>query len=1218
MTTREKLDSIAEERVLILDGAMGTMIQTHKLEEDDYRGALFAGHEHKLKGCNDILCLTKPEIVGGIHEKYLEAGADIIETCSFNANAVSLADYGLADRAFEVSRAAAALARSAAAAWSTPEKPRFVAGVLGPTTKSAGISPDMDDPGRRSIGWDEREAAYYDNARGLLDGGADILMIETIFDTLNAKAAGAAILRLFRERAASVPVMISAAISDAAGRLLAGQTVEAFCVSMTHIEPWAIGLNCSLGAEKLKKSVRALSGTAPCRVSAHPNAGLPDENGVYTETPETMAAFLREYVDEGLVNVLGGCCGSTPAHIAAIAQMTRERSDAGIRPRPFPPFVPKRYKTTVCGLEPLTIERERLTIVGEKGNAPGSKRFLELVKAEKYEEALRLVRKNIEDGADLIDICMDDGLIDGEKAIVSFVNLALSDPDVARVPFFIDSSRFSVIEAALKCIAGKAIANSISLKEGEAEFLRKALRLRELGAAAVVMLFDERGQAADYERRVEIASRSYNLLRASGFPPEDIIIDPNILAVATGMSEHDRYALDFLRAVPEILSRCPRVHICAGVSNLSFSFRGSRPVREAMHAVFLHLARSAGLTVAIADTAAAGLYDSLDPALRLAAENLLLCRDPSAASELLRIAEDSRGEAPPLGRAPPRPTPPSGGSTPATPPNQTAGPHERIIGAMLRGDDETIAEDVRELLAGGTTALQAVEGPLMEGMRQVGELFGDGKMFLPQVIRSARVMKKAVAALEPHIAAQGGSGSALSSRNVIVMATVKGDVHDIGKNIVGTVLACNGFKVLDLGVMVPAETILEAARREGALFVGLSGLVSPSLDEMVHVAEEMERQGFTIPLLVGGAAASLAHTALKIAPVYGAPVVYIKDAGQAPGLARRLSSPALRPGLLEELSARYEAAAASHNKRASERRFLSIEAARENRLRQDWQPPEPKVTGIISLDDYPLEPVAARFDWEAFFSKWSGPKDPRLEADARALLDEIIRQKRLRLRGVAGVFPACSDGDDILVYAQSPSEEVALKIACLRGQIRKAAAAPNVSLADFIRPEGAGKDWIGFFALSAGFGLDAAKAEYAARGDDYRAIIFALLADGLAEAFSAEAHSRLRRDWWAYETDVESAGRRIQGIRPAFGYPCCPDHEDKRAVFRLLEAEHRAGLTLTESAMIVPAASVCGMYFAAPAAYYFSCGPIADDQLADWARRKNIPPETARRRTGFL
>ncbi|MDR3357105.1 MAG: methionine synthase [Spirochaetaceae bacterium] len=1220
MNIRERLEEIAEKRVLILDGAMGTMVQRCNPGEEDYRGGLFAAHSHKLKGCNDVLCLTRPELVSGIHEQYLRAGADIIETCSFNANAVSLADYGLSEEAYRISRAAAAIARRAADSYASADRPRFVAGALGPTTKSAGISPDVDDPGRRAIGWDELEAAYYDNARGLLDGGADILLIETVFDTLNAKAAGAALLRLLSERGADVPIMVSAAISDAAGRLLAGQTVEAFFVSVAHLAPWAVGLNCSLGAEKLKRSLAALSRASSCRVSAYPNAGLPDENGNYTETPETMAASLRDYVDEGLVNVLGGCCGSTPEHIAAIAAMARERAEAGVKPRPVPP---KRYRTLVSGLEPLEIGRGKLSIVGERGNAPGSKYFLDLIKAKKYEEGLRIVRKNIEDGAELIDICMDDGLLDGEAEITTFVNLALSDPDIARAPLFIDSSRFSVIEAALKLAAGKSIANSISLKEGEAEFLRKARRLRVLGAAAVVMLFDERGQASDFERRVEIASRSYRLLVGAGFPPEDIVIDPNILAIATGMGEHDGYALDFLRAVPEILARCPHAHICAGVSNLSFSFRGSSFVRNAMHAVFLHLAAQAGLTVAIVNIAALGLYEKLDAGFRETIEDLLLCRVFGAADRLLRVAEENKDEEFEGGGTPRAPKPPAcplppqrGGVPPAAPP---LSPPERVVRDMLKGDDGTIARDVLALLESGSTALEIVEGPLMEGMRRVGDLFGEGKMFLPQVIRSARVMKKAVAALEPYMT--GAADGAAAKLPVIVIATVKGDVHDIGKNIVGTVLACNGFKVLDLGVMAPAETILEAARREDARLVGLSGLVSPSLDEMVNVAAEMERRGFTIPLLVGGAAASLAHTALKIAPVYGGPVVYVKDAGQAPGIVRGLSSPALRAGLLDELSARYEEAVGVHNKRAAERQLLSIEAARENRLRSDWRPCEPRLTGIIDLDDYPPEAAAAYFDWDVFFAKWQGPADARLERDSRALLDEIVRERRLRFRGLAGIFPARSCGDDILVYSAGRDGAAAgpvLKIACLRNQTRKAAAAPNVSLADFIREDG---DWIGFFALSAGFGLDAAKAEYAARGDDYRAIIFALLADGLVEAWSEEAHERLRREWWGYESGGaggRGAGGRVQGIRPAFGYPCCPDHEDKRAVFRLLEAEERIGLGLTESAMIVPGSSVCGMYFAAPAAYYFSCGHIAGDQLSDWARRKGIGAEAARRRAGFL
>ncbi|MDR1363693.1 MAG: methionine synthase [Spirochaetaceae bacterium] len=1220
MNVRERLDAIAEKRILILDGAMGTLIQRHKLSEEDYRGARFAGHEHKLSGCNDVLCLTAPEIIAGIHEQYLSAGADIIETCSFSANAVSLSDYGLSDYAYEISRAAAEIARRSADAFSTPENPRFVAGVIGPMTKSAGISPDMDDPGKRAISWDELEAAYYENVSGLLDGGADILLIETIFDTLNAKAAGAAVLRLLAERGGlDTPIMISAAISDAAGRLLAGQTVEAFYISMNHLNPWSIGLNCSLGAELLKKSAAALSRVASCRISAHPNAGLPDENGDYTETPETMSGFLREYVDEGIVNVLGGCCGSTPAHIAAIAEMTRERLSMGKKPRPLPK---NHHETWVSGLEPVHIERNKLTIVGERGNAPGSKLFLELIKAEKYEEGLRIVRKNIEDGAKIIDICMDDGLIDGEKAMVRFVNLALSDPCIAKVPFFIDSSRFSIIEAALKCIAGKAIANSISLKEGESEFLQKARRLRVFGAAVVVMLFDEHGQAADYERRVEIAVRSYRLLTNDGFPPEDIIIDPNILAVATGMSEHDRYALDFLRAIPVILERCPHTHISAGVSNLSFSFRGNQFVRNAMHAVFLHLAVNAGLTIAIVNIAAAGLYERLSPSLRDTIKDLLLCRDANAANALLEIAEKGT----------------EGGATPAAHTTAhasriEAAPWERVIYAMLKGDDEHIKEDVVDLLK-KISALEIVEGPLMEGMRQVGELFGEGKMFLPQVIRSARVMKKAVAALEPYM--NTSAADAQLNMPLIIMATVKGDVHDIGKNIVGTVLACNGFKVLDLGVMVAAETILETARKQGAQFIGLSGLVSPSLDEMVHVAKEMERQGLRIPLLVGGAAASLAHSALKIAPVYKGTVAYIKDAGQAPGIVRRLANPALRPRFLEELSTRYEEAVNNHNKIAAERRLLSIEEARENRLRLDWnsaetQIPKPKILNLIDLNDYPLENIASHFDWDAFMVKWDDPsrRDARLEQDARNLLDEIVNRKRLSIRGVAGIFPALSSGDDILVYAggvdaEDVSIEPILKIACLRNQTRKAAAAPNVSLADFIKPLeaarngiSAGCDYLGFFAISAGFGMDEAKSDYSGRGDDYRAIIFSLLADGLVEAFSEEAHRRIRREWRAYYTSTESNAGRF-GIRPAFGYPCCPDHEDKRAVFRLMDVEKRTGLTLTESAMIRPAASLCGMYFANPASYYFSCGAVGGDQLTDWARRKNINIETARRRCGFL
>jgi 5-methyltetrahydrofolate--homocysteine methyltransferase len=1195
------------------------MIQRFKPVEEIFRGIRFKNHPTELLGCNDLLCLTKPEIVSSIHEAYLQAGADIIETCSFNSTAVSLGDYGLADLAYEISRTSAEIARKQADNFSTAEKPRFVAGILGGAAKSAGISPDVNDPGKRAVTWDELEAAYYDNARGLLDGGADVLMVETIYDTLNAKAAIFAISRLLEERDADVPLMISATVAsvspDAAvpGRLLAGQTLEAFCVSVLHAKPWSMGLNCSFGADTLRKYIRELGEYVPCFVSAHPNAGLPNRFGAYDETPATMAATIEEYLTEGLVNIVGGCCGSTPDHIAAIAAKAKNYAPRPIRE--------KRRKTMLAGLEPLTVEREKgLTKIGERTNVAGSRKFLRFIKDKNYTGALTLVRDMIGQGAALFNVGMDDPFLDARTSMKDFLNLALSDPGIARVPVMVDSSRWDLIEGGLKLLQGKGLVNSISLKEGEAEFLKKARLARRYGAAVVVMLFDERGQGAEYERKIEIAKRSYELLVRDGFPPEDIVFDPNVLSVATGIPEHDRYALDFIHACRWICENYPAVQISGGITNLSFSFRGNDPVREAMHTVFLKYAFEAGLSMAIVNPGALVSYDAIEPGLRDAVEDLLLCRKSGSAERLLNLAitiKDAGGGSGAENAA--KKSPDSWRSLDA---------EERVVHALVKGMDEHIEDDVLELRPRYAQALELVEGPLMRGMREVSRLFGEGKMFLPQVIRSARVMKKAVSALEPFMEQEKSAGM---DGRTILLATVKGDVHDIGKNIVGVVLGCNGYTVRDLGIMVPAGDILDAAEKEGAGIIGLSGLITPSLEEMVRTAREMEKRRMTIPLLIGGATTSLAHTSLRIAPEYSGPVVYVSDAGQSSGVVRALLSPSERPRFLEELERRYRQAAEQHERVSAKIELVSLEAARKNRVNAVSDPVrEPQTKGLIDVNGYPLERVIPYIDWKGFLRIWeidsrnSVEKEiagEKLLEDARKLLERLCAEKFLELRGVLGFFPALSKGDDVPVYDPSGEKELA-RFSFLRNQEKKRAGGPNPCLADFL-PQGRDGAWLGLFALSAGFGLEQAAAAYRARRDDYDALLLGTLADSLAEAFAEEIHLRIRREWWGYAAEKNLSIEDVlagnyAGIRPAFGYPPCPDHQDKRIAFDLLEAQKRCGLTLTESAMIVPAASVCGMVFPGSGAYYFSAAPVGEDQLRNWAERKGIGPEEARQRLGRI
>jgi 5-methyltetrahydrofolate--homocysteine methyltransferase len=1177
------------------------MIQSQGLGEADFRGSRFAHHGVGLAGCNDLLCLTKPELIASIHRAYLKAGADIIETCSFNATAVSLADYGLEALAYEISFAAASLARKAADAFCSPDKPRFVAGSIGPTAKSASLSPDIQDPGRRGVSWDELEEAYYDNVRGLMDGGADLIMLETIFDTLNAKAALFALSRLWEERGRALPVMISATISDAAGRLLSGQTLAAFCVSVLHGAPWSLGLNCSFGASRLKAYSKELAAFAPCFTSLHPNAGMPNAFGAYDDSPASMAACLESYMQEGLVNILGGCCGTTPEHIAAIAAVAQG----------YPPRVVPEHpgKTLFSGLEAVEAVPGKLVKIGERTNVSGSRQFLACIQQEAYPKALGIARSMLAQGAEGITVSMDDPLLDAKAALTQFLCLALSDPDIARAPIMLDSSRWEVLEAGLKLLQGKGLVNSLSLKDGEGEFLRKSRLAHRYGAAVVVMLFDEEGQAAAYERKIAVARRSYDLLVQDGFPPQDIIFDAVVLTIATGIPDHDRYALDFIRACGWIRAHCPYAQVSGGIANLSFCFRGNEPVRRAMHAVLLKHAMDAGLSLAIVNPGTMIPYEDLDPSLREAAEMVILCTRPDGAEVLLRAALAYQGEA--ATKDSPQYASTAGGSL-----VNSVDPEERVLEALLTGIDDTLEADVLTLRERYPRALDLLEGPLMQGMQEVGDRFGAGRMFLPQVIRSARVLQKAVAVLEPFMQEEKRAQSPsddVSSRGRILLATVKGDVHDIGKNIVAVVLGCNGYEILDLGVMVPAERILQTAEEERVGIIGLSGLITPSLDEMIRVAQELERRGLGIPLLIGGATASLVHTALRIAPEYSGPVVYVPDASRAAETVRALFSETERPAFLASLKETYREAVARHERLEARRSLIPLEEARANRVRLSWSPlPEkPERRGIRVWDEYPMSRVLPYLDWEGFLRSWSGgvqtmsgeARDEFLQ-DAKARLSSLAAAGVLQLRGVLGVFPALSQGDDVLVYDPQDTEREITRFAFLRNQGRRSEGSGNPCIADFVLPmelrgEGA-FDWIGLFVLSAGFGLRELQ-------DPYENLLAGTLANSLAEAFAEELHRRVLVEWRGGTADGP-----LRGIRPAFGYPMCPNHEDKRLVCDLLQAQERCGFTLTESAMLIPAASICGMYLSHPEARYFSLGPLGEDQLADWSTR------ACRKRVGDL
>ena len=1205
------------QRILILDGGMGTMLQNAQLSEDDFRGERFRDWPSDLKGNNDLLALTCPDVVARIHRDYLEAGADILETNTFNSTRLSQADYGMEDLVPELNRESARLAREVCdAVAAETDIPRYVAGVLGPTSRTASLSPDVNDPAKRNVTFDGLRENYYEAANALIEGGADLIMIETIFDTLNAKAAIYALEELFEDLGRRLPVMISGTITDASGRTLSGQTTEAFWNSVRHANPLSVGLNCALGAEELRPYLEELSTKADTFVSAHPNAGLPNEFGEYDQTPEEMAAIVSEFAQSGLVNIIGGCCGSTPEHIRAIADAVRSMA---------PRKIPERSKACrLSGLEPFNIEADSLFVnVGERTNVTGSARFKRLIVEEDFTTALEVALEQVENGAQIIDINMDEGMLESKEAMVRFLNLIAGEPDIARVPIMIDSSKWDIIEAGLKCVQGKAVVNSISLKEGEAAFREQATKCRRFGAAIVVMAFDEEGQADTFARKTEICERAYRLLVDEiGFPPEDIIFDPNIFAIATGIEEHNNYAVDFIEATQWIREHLPHAMVSGGVSNVSFSFRGNNPVREAIHSVFLYHAIRAGLTMGIVNAGQLAVYDDLPTELREAVEDVVLNRRSDGTERLLDIADKYKGDG-------------SGAAKKEDLEWRNWPVNKRIEHALVKGITAYIEEDTEEARAQAARPIEVIEGPLMDGMNVVGDLFGAGKMFLPQVVKSARVMKQAVAYLIPYIEAEKSEDT--QAKGKIVMATVKGDVHDIGKNIVGVVLQCNNYEVIDLGVMVPTEKILQAAIEHKADIIGLSGLITPSLDEMVHVAKEMQRRGMNLPLLIGGATTSKAHTAVKIEPQYEHPVIYVTDASRAVGVAGRLLAPNLKSAYVAEIREEYEKVRERNAKRRPKAADLDYTQARKRRFRTDWNshtPTKPNTLGLMTFDDYDLEELVERIDWTPFFMSWQltgkypkilndevvGEAAQNLFADAQVMLRKLIDEKRVHARGVIGLWPANSVDDDVIeVYADESRTEVVERLHHIRQQTTKGRDGICYSLADFIAPKESGKaDWIGGFAVTTGHGVDELSKAYEAAGDDYNAIMVQALTDRLAEAFAERMHERVRKEFWGYapeETLDNDAliAEKYQGIRPAPGYPACPDHTEKATLFRLLNASENTGLTLTENFAMWPAAAVSGWYFSHPQSKYFSTGKITRDQVEVLAERKRMPLEEMER-----
>ena len=1221
MNTIELLHQIAADRILVLDGAMGSLIQEYKLSESDFRGTILKDHPHDVKGNNELLSLTRPDVIKEIHIAYLEAGSDIIETNTFSATAVAQADYHLSHMSYELNVASAKIAKEACLEFMKlhPERPRFVAGALGPTNRTASLSPDVNRPGFRAIYFDELKQAYRDQARGLIDGGADILLVETIFDTLNAKAALYAIEELLEERNLKMPIMISGTITDASGRTLSGQTVEAFYISMSHGELFSIGLNCALGAKEMRPYVQELAKISNCYVSAYPNAGLPNELGAYDQTAEEMEQFIRDFASSGFVNIIGGCCGTTPKHIKAMAEGVK-----GIQPRKISNTKPNY--TQLSGLEPFIFRPElNFVNVGERTNVTGSKVFSKYILNNKYDEALSVARQQVEAGAQIIDVNMDEGLLDGVKAMQDFLLLISSEPEIVKVPVMIDSSKWEVIEAGLKCLQGKSIVNSISLKEGEAKFLEQAKKVKRYGASVIVMAFDEEGQADTIDRKVNICKRAYDLLiEKVQFKAEDIIFDPNIFAVATGIEEHNEYAIYFIEATRKIKALCPGAKISGGVSNLSFSFRGNEQVRQAMHSAFLYHAIQAGMDMGIVNAGQIDVYDQIDPTLLTLVEDVLFNRRADATERLTEFADSIKSS--------------SKKETKAVEEWRTKSVEERLKYALVKGISEFVVADTTEALEKFKRPLLVIEGPLMDGMNEVGDLFGAGKMFLPQVVKSARVMKQAVAYLTPFMEAE--AQGVAKTKGKILLATVKGDVHDIGKNIVGVVLACNSYEIVDMGVMVPCDKILDKAIEINADIVGLSGLITPSLDEMVYVASQMQKRGMKLPLLIGGATTSKLHTAIKIEHEYEEPVIHVLDASRAVGVVSNLLSEdkKLRADFLQSTRDEYERVRIQRQNRNASRVLLNIEDARKNKLQLDWKnynPPIPKKQGIFRFPNIPLEILKDYLDWTPFFQSWElagkypailedkivGVEAKKLFVDANILLDKIIKEKGLQAKAVIGLFPANNIGDDIEVRI---NENKKIQLHHLRQQIKKAEGQANFCLADYIAPKESNKqDYIGAFAVSAGFGVDELVKYYESKHDDYNAILVKALADRLAEACAEYMHKKVRTEYWAYSTNESLSNEELitekyQGIRPAPGYPACPEHTEKQILWNILDVEKNTGISLTDSCAMFPTAAVSGWYFSHPDSKYFGISEIEKDQALDYAERKDWTAEEMKRWLGAV
>ncbi len=1205
----EQLQTLLTQRILILDGAMGTMIQRHRLEEADYRGERFADWQTNLQGMNDLLCLTQPEIIRGIHEQYLQVGADIIETNSFGATAKDLERFGLQELAYEINLASARLAREAADRFSTADKPRFVAGVLGPTQKTASMSVDVNDPGARAITFEELVEDYSEAARALIEGGSDILLIETIFDTLNAKAAIFACKQIFEQDGGRLPIMLSGTIADTSGRTLSGQTTEAFYNSLRHAEPISIGLNCALGPEQLRQHVEEIAHVAECHVNVHPNAGLPNEFGEYDLPPEEMARQIAEWAEAGFLNIVGGCCGTSPDYIKAIAEAVADTA-----PRQLPQI---QDACRLSGQEPFNIEKDSLFVnVGERANVAGSAKFKRLILEGEYEQALDICRTQVENGAQVVDVNMDEGMLDGVAAMRRFLNLCASEPEIAKVPFMLDSSKWEILETGLKCVQGKPIVNSISLKEGEERFIQRAQLCRRYGAAIIVMAFDEQGQADDLERRIEICGRAYKILTEQiGFPAEDIIFDPNVLTVGTGIEEHANYGVDFIESVRWIKQHLPGALVSGGISNISFGFRGNNPVREAIHAVFLYHAIQAGLDMGIVNAGQLAVLDEIPDELRIAVEDVVLNRDPGATERLIELAPKYKGD----GSETEKKEDLEWRSWPV---------NKRLEHALVKGITEYIDADVEEARQQATKTLEVIEGPLMDGMNSVGDLFGAGKMFLPQVVKSARVMKKAVAYLQPYLEAEKAeSGS--QSQGRILLATVKGDVHDIGKNIVAVVLQCNNYEVIDAGVMQPADEILKKAQEVNAEIIGLSGLITPSLDEMVHVAKEMQRLGMKQPIMIGGATTSKAHTAVKIEPEYDHPSVYVPDASRAVGVASNLLSTDQREVYIQTLREEYKAVRERRAAQSEARNLIPIEQARANPVAIDWDKfsaHKPATPGITVLHEIPIAELTDYIDWTYFFHAWElkgrypqiledaakGEEASMLYNDAQSMLQRIVEEKWLQAKAVVGLFPANTVGDDIEIYTDESRSERLTTLHTLRKQVKQQEGKANASLADFVAPKSCGQiDYIGSFACASGFGIEEKLAEFEHEHDDYHAIMLKVLADRLAEAMAEWLHRKVRVELWGYApgeglSNDELIAEKYNGIRPALGYPAAPDHTEKDLLWELLSVEENSGIWLTESKAMVPTAAVSGLYLSHPQAHYFTVGRIGKDQVLDYARRKGM------------